>query len=90
MFKIQNNQPTKANQQPLNEIELISGQEMVELSGQELMNVVGGKQGETEQQKAFFIELGDGTKLGGNYPPPGEATATPTNPEAPLTVKPVE
>ena len=43
MFKTRNNQHSLANQQPLNEIELISGQEMVELDSQELMNVVGGK-----------------------------------------------
>ena len=43
MFKTRNNQPTLASQQPLDEIELISGQKMVELDSQELMNVVGGK-----------------------------------------------
>ena len=55
MFKTRNNQPTLANQQPLNEIELISGQEMVELDSQELMNVVGGKNPPPSENSSFIV-----------------------------------
>ena len=56
MFKTRNNQSTLANQQLLDEIELMSGQEMVELDSQELMNVVGGKNQPPENSS--FIVIG--------------------------------
>ena len=91
MFKTRNHQSTLASQQLLDEIELMSGQEMVELDSQELMNVVGrSKKGDTaEQQEAASVQLVEGTKFVLNYPPQGEATIGPTNPEGVATTKPV-
>ena len=63
MFKTQNNQPTLANQQALDEIELMSGQEMVELDSQELMNVVGGENSKSTEQPTFNMKVGEGREV---------------------------
>ena len=63
MFKTQNNQPTLANQQALDEIELMSGQEMVELDSQELMNVVGGENSKSTEQSQLLVVGKDGEAL---------------------------
>ena len=55
MFKTQNNQPTLANQQPLDEIELMSGQEMV--------NVVGGENSKSTEQSQLLVVGKDGEAL---------------------------
>ena len=75
MFKIQNNQPTKANQQLLDEIELMSGQEMVELDSQELMNVVGGENSKSTEESIGKVNL-EPINVDLNDPPPGKATVS--------------
>lgn len=85
MFKPQNHQPAKANQQLLDEIELISGQKMVELSGQELMNVVGGKQEETPPSLVEVYYPNGQPFLVVPSPPQGELNA---DPDTGLTVRP--
>ena len=75
MFKTRNNQPTLANQQPLNEIELISGQEMVELDSQELMNVVGGENSKSTEESIVKVNL-EPINVDLNDPPPGQVTVS--------------
>ena len=92
MFKTRNNQPTLANQQPLDEIELISGQEMVELSCQELMNVVGGKAGDkagdSEEPNLLGVDLPGGNRVVAGHAPQSEAEVDLNNSNPTVVVRP--